>query len=240
MNIEKVSIKDVKPNKDNPRTISKDSKTKLVKSIKEFPEMLKIRPIVVDTDMVVLGGNMRLLACKEAGLTEVYIIKADELTESQKKEFIVKDNVGFGDWDWDVLANEWELDKLEEWGLDVGYLSNTEADEFYTKKIEAPKYEPSGVKPDVETLYDNKKTYELLEEIDNSDISDEDKKFLRFAAKRHIIFDYGKIADYYANSDEVVQDLMEKSALVIIDYDKAVEYGYVNITEQIASNYGEE
>jgi hypothetical protein len=240
MKIQKVSIKDINLNKENPRTISKEKKEKLIKSIKEFPKMLEIRPIVVDDTMTILGGNMRYTACKEAGLKEVYIIKASDLTEEQKKEFIVKDNVGFGDWDWDLLANDWELDKLEEWGLDVGYLSNTEADDFYTKKIEAPKYEPSGVKPEVNVLYDNTKTYNLLEEIDNSDISDDDKQFLRFAAKRHIVFDYGKIADYYAHSDKVVQDLMEKSALVIIDYDKAVEYGYVNITEQIATNYGEE
>ena len=119
MNIEKVSIKDVKPNKDNPRTISKDKRKKLVQSIKDFPEMLKIRPIVVDSDMIVLGGNMRLQACKEAKLKEIYIIKADELTEEQKREFIVKDNVGFGEWDWDVLANEWDIDELEGWGLDV-------------------------------------------------------------------------------------------------------------------------
>lgn len=119
MNIEKVSIQDVKPNKDNPRTISKDKRKKLVQSIKDFPQMLKIRPIVVDSDMIVLGGNMRLQACKEAKLKEIYIIKADELTEEQKREFIVKDNVGFGEWDWDILANEWDIDELEGWGLDV-------------------------------------------------------------------------------------------------------------------------
>ena len=119
MNIQKVKISEVKPNKDNPRTISKDKRKKLVQSIQEFPEMLKIRPIVVDSDMVVLGGNMRLQACKDAKLKEIYIIKADELTEQQKREFIVKDNVGFGEWDWDVLANEWDIDELEGWGLDV-------------------------------------------------------------------------------------------------------------------------
>jgi len=119
MNIQKVKISEVKPNKDNPRTISKDKRKKLVQSIQEFPEMLKIRPIVVDSDMIVLGGNMRLQACKDAKLKEIYIIKADELTEQQKREFIVKDNVGFGEWDWDVLANEWDIDELEGWGLDV-------------------------------------------------------------------------------------------------------------------------
>lgn len=117
--MELVKINKVKPNGNNPRLI-KDSKfKKLVTSIKEFPEMLKLRPIVVNSDMVVLGGNMRLKACKEAGLKEVYILKADDLTEEQEKEFIVKDNVGFGEWDWDILANEWDVDLLEEWGLEI-------------------------------------------------------------------------------------------------------------------------
>jgi site-specific DNA-methyltransferase (adenine-specific) len=91
----------------------------LVKSIQDFPQMLEIRPIVVDEDNIVLGGNMRLKACKEAGLKEVYIVKAEGLTEEQKDEFIVKDNVGFGEWDWDMLANEWDAEKLDEWGLDL-------------------------------------------------------------------------------------------------------------------------
>jgi ParB-like chromosome segregation protein Spo0J len=81
--------------------------------------MLELRPIVVDENNIVLGGNMRLKACKEAGLKEVYIVKAENLTEQQKDEFIVKDNVGFGEWDWDMLANEWDTEKLDEWGLDL-------------------------------------------------------------------------------------------------------------------------
>jgi hypothetical protein len=114
-----VKISEVKTNPNNPRTIKDDKFAKLVKSIKEFPEMLNLRPIVVNDDMIVLGGNMRLKACKEAGLKEVPIIKASNLTEQQQKEFIIKDNVGFGNWDWDSLANEWESDELAEWGLDV-------------------------------------------------------------------------------------------------------------------------
>jgi hypothetical protein len=114
-----INIQEVKPNQNNPRFIKDYKFKKLVKSIKEFPEMLKLRPIVVNSDMVVLGGNMRLKACKEAGLKEVWILKADELTEQQQREFIVKDNVGFGEWDWDVLGNEWNVQQLEDWGMDV-------------------------------------------------------------------------------------------------------------------------
>jgi hypothetical protein len=114
-----VDISKVKGNTNNPRIIKDDKFKKLVKSIKDFPEMLELRPIVVDENMIVLGGNMRLKACIEAGLKEVHITVADNLTEEQKQEFIVKDNVGFGEWDWDMIANEWDTDLLEQWGLEV-------------------------------------------------------------------------------------------------------------------------
>ena len=116
---QQVKISKVKGNPNNPRIIKNDKFKKLVKSIQDFPEMLKLRPIVVDEDMIVLGGNMRLKASKDAGLKEVWIEVAEGLTEEQKKEFIVKDNVGFGEWEWDMLANEWDSSKLTEWGLDV-------------------------------------------------------------------------------------------------------------------------
>jgi ParB-like chromosome segregation protein Spo0J len=119
MKAEKVKISDVKTNPKNPRLIKDEKFKKLVKSIIEFPEMLELRPIVVDENNIVLGGNMRLKALKEAGFKEVTIVRANGLTEQQKDEFIVKDNVGFGEWDWDMLANEWDADKLDEWGLDV-------------------------------------------------------------------------------------------------------------------------
>jgi hypothetical protein len=113
-----VDIKKVIPNKENPRIIKDFKFEKLVNSIKEFPQMLKLRPIVVNDQMIVLGGNMRLKACQEAGLTKVHIIKATDLSEEQQKEFIIKDNVGFGEWDWDILANQWNSVDLENWGLD--------------------------------------------------------------------------------------------------------------------------
>jgi hypothetical protein len=114
-----VKINDIKPNPTNPRVI-KDAKFKqLVQSINKFPEMLKLRPIVVNKDMVVLGGNMRLKACKESGLTEVPIIVASEFTEEQQREFTIKDNVGYGEWDWDELANNWDALDLKDWGLDI-------------------------------------------------------------------------------------------------------------------------
>jgi len=117
--IKSVKIGTIKPNPTNPRTI-KDGKFKqLVESIKKFPEMLTLRPIVVNKDMVVLGGNMRLKACKEAVLTDVPIIIASDFTEEQQREFTIKDNVGYGERDWDELANNWETSDLKDWGLDI-------------------------------------------------------------------------------------------------------------------------
>jgi hypothetical protein len=119
MEIKIVKLSEVKSNPNNPRIIKDDKFKKLVKSIQEFPKMLEIRPIVVNADMIVLGGNMRLKACKEAGLKEVPVIFAHDLTEEEQKQFIIKDNVGFGEWDWDMIANEWDELTLEEWGLDL-------------------------------------------------------------------------------------------------------------------------
>jgi hypothetical protein len=121
-----VKISEVKLNPNNPRLIKDDKFKKLVQSIKDFPEMLNIRPIVVNQDMIILGGNMRYKACKEAGLKEIPIIKTD-LTEEQQREFLIKDNTSGGEWDWEVLANEWDSEQLEDWGLDlVGFDADAE------------------------------------------------------------------------------------------------------------------
>ena len=117
--MQRVNIQEVRLNDTNPRYIKDHKFEKLVKSIKEFPQMLDLRPIVVNQDMIVLGGNMRLRACREAGLTEVPIIYADNLTEEQQNEFIIKDNSSFGEWDWDILANEWDTEQLIDWGMDI-------------------------------------------------------------------------------------------------------------------------
>ncbi len=141
--MERVDIRQIRPNPDNPRFIKGGKFEKLVKSIKEFPEMLELRPIVVNQDMVVLGGNMRLKACEEAGIKEVPIIFADNLTEEQEKEFIIKDNSSFGEWDWDLLANEWDTDLLEDWGIDLPVLlEEPDMDDL----IADPKSKPATMK----------------------------------------------------------------------------------------------
>jgi ParB-like chromosome segregation protein Spo0J len=122
-------INEIKPNPNNPRII-KDVKFKqLVKSIQDFPQMLELRPIVIDENNMVLGGNMRLKACIEAGLNDVPVIHANNLSEAQKKEFIVKDNVGYGEWEWDALANEWNIEDLDNWGLDIPAFANNDIQE---------------------------------------------------------------------------------------------------------------
>jgi len=128
--MELVKINNVKLNPNNPRLIKDDKFKKLVQSIKDFPEMLDIRPIVVNKDMIILGGNMRYKACKEAGLKEIPVIITD-LTEEQQKEFLIKDNTSGGEWDWEVLSNEWDSDQLADWGLDlVGF--DLDSDELGT------------------------------------------------------------------------------------------------------------
>jgi site-specific DNA-methyltransferase (adenine-specific) len=145
--IQNVPINTVKANPNNPRIIKDDKFAKLVKSINEFPQMLNLRPIVVNDDMVVLGGNMRLKACKEAGLKEIPIIKASELTEQQQKEFIVKDNVGYGEWDWDDLANNWDVDELTEWGLDIpGFVNEETIPEVEEDDFDVPE---GGIETDI-------------------------------------------------------------------------------------------
>jgi len=119
MKVKQVKIKELQTNEKNPRVIKDEKFKKLVKSIKEFPKMLELRPVIVNEDMTILGGNMRYRACIEAGLKEIPVVIANELTEEEQKEFIVKDNVGFGEWDWSILANEWDNQDLKEWGLDV-------------------------------------------------------------------------------------------------------------------------
>ena len=121
MNTTLTKLSAIKRNPNNPRVLQDEKLDKLVRSITDFPQMLEIRPIVVNNDMMVLGGNMRLKACKEAGLKEVPVMKASDLTEEQQREFIIKDNVGFGEWNWELLQDEWDWELLDEWGLELEF-----------------------------------------------------------------------------------------------------------------------
>lgn len=138
--IEKVKINSIRENNENPRYIKEDKFKKLVKSINDFPEMLRIRPVVVNKDNIILGGNMRYKAAKELGLDEIYILRAEELTEEQQAEFIIKDNLGYGEWDWDLVANIWDLQTLSDWGMDIpdALESEQKQDEAYEDNYEEP------------------------------------------------------------------------------------------------------
>lgn len=136
MKSEKVKISEVKPNPNNPRLIKDDKFAKLVDSLRNFPEMAEVRPIVVNTDMIILGGNMRFRAMKEAGWKTVPVQVVD-WPEDKQREFIIKDNVSGGEWDWEMLANEWEAEQLNDWGVEVPvFNSNVNLEEFFNEEQE--------------------------------------------------------------------------------------------------------
>jgi hypothetical protein len=161
-----VKIYDLKPYQGNPRHIRDEKFKKLVKSIREFPEMLNLRPFVVNEDGVILGGNMRYQACIELGIEDVPVVVAEGLSEEQQREFVIKDNVNFGEWDWDVLANEWESPELNNWGLEVWDSSSQllDIDDVY---------EPNGgeIQKEIPTPESGSAlkfvTYELVMQIEN-------------------------------------------------------------------------
>jgi len=224
-------IKEIKPNPDNPRVIRDKKFEKLKKSIQDFPEMLKLRPIVVDENDVILGGNMRYRALKELGHKYINVIKASELTEAQKREFVIKDNVGFGEWEWDLLANEWDTEELEAWGLDIpGFDSVDEMDLF---DIELPFYQPSKVLPNETELADTFKTEELLKKIEKLKAPDALKEILRIRAAFFTDFNFDKIADYYYNSSDEVKEVMQRLGMVIIAPKDAVNLGFAEMQNEV-------
>ena len=236
-----MKINELKLNKSNPRVCKDHKFEKLKKSISEFPKMLELRPMIIDDQNIVLGGNMRLTALKDLGYKEIpdnWVKRASELTEEEKQRFVIADNVGFGDWDWDILANEWDSELIADWGLDVPSFEVEQEiennDKMYSQNLNSPIYKITGEKPNINDLYDNKKCLSLISEINNLDIDKKIKEFLIFASYRHIVFDYEKIAEYYAHSDSIVQDLIENNALIIIDYNKSIEQGYSKLIDVVS------
>jgi len=212
-----VKTNEIKVNPDNPRFIKKDKFKKLVNSIKEFPEMLKLRPIVVNKEMIILGGNMRYNACLEAGLKEVPIIIAENLTPEQEKEFLIKDNVSGGEWDWDILANEWNSKELDYWGLDVPNISETE--KLSKLEFEDIYYEPKEI-PNInlEKCIDKTKFEAKIKIINESNLNDEKKEILKLFAYRFLKIDFESVANYYYfNAEDEEQQIIERLRLVLCD-----------------------
>lgn len=230
----------------NPRRISKDQFEKLKKSLNEFQEMLLVRPIVYDEDFTIWGGNQRFRAYKmlvEQGVLEYnadYFKKLpDNWTLKQKKEFAIKDNSPegmSGTFDFDILANEWSELDLEDFGLDL----RLETENPYTAKITSPTYEITGIKPQINELVDLNKLNELQEKIRKSNVSEEIKEFLLIASYRHAVFHYENIAEFYAHMDKETQELFEDNALIIIDFNKAIEQGYIELSEEIIDTFNKD
>ncbi len=188
--MKKIEIKKLKPNPNNPRSINKTKFERLKKSITEFPKMLELRPIVVDENFVVLGGNMRLKALKDLGIKETFYIQQKDLTDEQKKQFVIKDNASFGDWDWDILANEWNNKDLLDWGIDVWQPEEEEEKEIekdaFADQIDT--YINAQIKQIV--LYYNNEEYETalnnLEEIRLKENLEDNTQVFNFLIEKYL------------------------------------------------------
>ena len=243
-----MKLNQLKSNPNNPRLIKDDKFKKLVNSLREFPEMMEKRPMVCVTDtdgkLYPLGGNMRLKALQELKYKEIpdaWVMLADEWSEEKRKEFTIKDNVGFGEWDWDTLANEWNVEELTEWGLDIPNFEIEEEEELKESDlfdIELPFYTPSGNLPNVNDLADVSKTKELNSQIDLLKIDDELKEILKIRASFFTDFDFQKIADYYAQQTQDVKNLFEELGMVILAPKEALKRGFINLKNEITDECG--
>ena len=236
MKIEKIEINKLQPASYNPRQIT----TKQYKDLKESIEKFGVvDPIIINKDFTVIGGHQRLKVCKDLKHTEIDCVVLD-LTKEEERELNIRLNKSGGEFDMDILANEFEIEELKDWGfkeIELGLNIDKINENPYTDKIEAPTYEASNDKPKINDLYNYEKTSLLIEKIKESNISENEKDFLIKASQRHIVFNYSKIADYYANSNKEVQELMEDSALVIIDFEKAIELGYIELSDKVIQQY---
>ena len=221
----------IKPNPNNPRIIKDDKFKKLVQSIKDFPQMLELRPIVIDENNIVLGGNMRLKACQELGLKDVPTIYAKDLTEDQKKEFIIKDNVGFGEWNWDDLANDWDETKLVEWDLDLPLGKEVSEEDLFD--INIPIYTPSTIQPEITELANLDKTKSLIDKINLLDIPENLKEILKIRASFFTDFNFQKIADYYSSQDNNIKEVFEDLGMVILAPKEALKKGFIELQETV-------
>ena len=233
-NIVYKSIKELKPYKKNAKKHPKEQVEQIANSIKEFGFT---QPVLIDRNNCVVAGHGRILGAKKVGLKEVPTLCLDDLTEEQIKAYRLADNK-LNESEWDKVLLDEELKELSEtfdmglFGFSMG-LDEEEHAKKYSMKMNIPQYEIKGEEPDISELVDTSKTKELQLRIKHSNVPDEVKQFLKLASYRHLQFNYSKIAEYYAHADKETQELMEDSALVIIDFDDAIAKGYVELTKQI-------
>lgn len=234
MDLFEIAVDDLIPYENNPR-LNDEAVDAVAASIREFG--FKV-PIVIDKNNVIVCGHTRMKAAVLLGLDTVPAIRADDLTDEQVKAFRLADNktAELADWDFDALSEE--LAKLQdmdmsEFGFDMAGITAEIDNNPYTTEIKIPQYQIQGEQPEIDDLYDTKKTDELIDEISKSKVSKQEKAFLIEAAKRHNKFNYQKIAEYYAGASKEMQRLMEKSALVILDYADAIANGFIELSSRL-------
>lgn len=224
-----IDIKELTLTEKNPRTISKKDFAVLKKSLKDFPSMLEVREVVIDENNRVLGGHQRIKALQAQGKTKVKVKRVTGWTEEQKDEFMIKDNIANGDWDNDKLANQWDKEKLEEWGLPLKIASSSDYKELLDVSI--PYYTPAEKAPDLSELADLSEVEELDDMILKLKCEEGLKRILRARSSFFADFDFQKIADYYAYADKDTQALMKRLGLVIVIPKEAYEMGMCDFRE---------
>lgn len=233
-------ITDLKKSTNNPRKISKDGLERLKKSLQDFPEMISIREVVVDENMIILGGHQRVRALQELGEKKVYVKQVIGLTPEQKKEFIVKDNQEIGNWDFDKLAQGWDVKQLLDWG--IGF--ERQYQDYYSSAttlmgLEIPTYKPQDKKPDIKALARTGKAKGLLAKIEALDCPEELKEILRFRAAFFVDFNFQNIADYYANeADEDTKEMFKRLGMVIVVPKDAVKLGIAKLVTGLKDRRG--
>jgi hypothetical protein len=230
----------------NARTHSDEQVAQIAGSLREFGWT---NPVLVDGENNIIAGHGRVMAARKLGMVEVPCIRLDHLTEAQKRAYIIADNKLALNAGWDEKMLALELADLREADFDLS-LAGFNAEEIeaalnppgpdgmsddYTKKVDAPVYEPKGDKPPIAELTNQARAAELIEAIEAAKLPADVSLFLKTAAARHVVFDYGKIAEFYCHADKPTQELMEDSALVIIDFNKAMQLGYVKLKQELAT-----
>ena len=249
LEIEYKKPNDLIPYVNNSRTHSESQITQVASSIKEFGFT---NPILIDGENGIIAGHGRLLAALKLDISEVPTITLHGLTDAQRKAYVIADNQLALNSGWDLDILKIEMDGLSEldFNLDIlGFdndqlldilepdLDNLEDENPYTKKADAPTYEPTGEKPDVKELYNDEKTFDLIANIKAAVLPQAEKDFLMLAAGRHTVLDFEAIANYYAHSSKECQELMEENALVIIDLKQALANGYAKMSDDVAEQY---
>ena len=224
-------VGELNPYAKNAKKHDKKQIANVANSIKRFGW---VQPIVTDANGEVIIGHCRLLAAKQIGLDKVPVLRVDWLSEDEVRELRIADNkTNESPWDNDLLSGEIADLSFDGFDFDFDIPAVDAGGQEYTDKTMIPQYDIVGESPVETDLYDSRKTEALIEEINGHEMPEEIKQFLIYAAHRHTVFNYRRIAEYYANAPEDIQDLMERSALVIIDYDDAIANGYATLTADI-------